>query len=99
MSRASAPKIGSVAIDTSFLNRSDSDGSSLLIHESSVWLSQSCAFWAVHGASTGTDCDMLSRAITTFAISGRTVGSFGAVPSGSSTPGAIGASLYYVLLP
>jgi hypothetical protein len=79
-SRGSAPKIGRVAIGTTCLKRGVALW--LSIQLLSVWLSQSSALCAVHGASTGTSVAIWSSSATTAVSSGRISGSGGALPVG-----------------
>jgi hypothetical protein len=81
ISLGSAPKIGRVAVRTSFMKRSCPEELART-HDSSVWLSYSAALAAVHGASTGTSFDSSSSCATTLTRSGVISGSSGALPVG-----------------
>src|SRR4051794_2499608 len=81
MSRGSAPKIACVAAEVTF-RKSLLLTELALAHEYSVWLSQSCALGAVHGASTGTLVDIWSSCVMACAMSAANRGSGGAAPNG-----------------
>src|SRR3954471_18391938 len=81
MSRGSAPKIACVAAAVT-LRKSELLTELAFAHEYSVWLSQSSALGAVHGASTGTVVDIWSSWVIAWAMSAATRGSGGAAPNG-----------------
>src|SRR3954453_17602584 len=81
MSRGSAPKIASVAALVTF-RKSELLTEFALAQVYRVWLSQSSALAAVHGASMGTVVDIWSSCVTAWAMSAATRGSGGAAPNG-----------------
>src|SRR3954462_915824 len=89
MSRGSAPKIASVAALVTF-RESELFTELALAQVYRVWLSQSSALAAVHGASTGTVVDIWSSCVTAWAMSAAPRGSGGAGPNGRGPGGVDG---------
>src|SRR2546423_14240420 len=95
MSRASAPKIASTAVWSTPWNCGLFGAALLFAHVWNVWLSQSPALGAFHGASSGTDCDIWSSWAMAAAAGTRIWGSVGAAPAG---PVSLNLSLFGGLL-